>query len=283
MSQPTYKDIGKSANDFIYKGYNIDVFKIDIKNFKNSKKPHEFSTSINHNFDSKVFESNIKFKYKLDQYQTIFGGKWSSKNVITASLELFDHIIKGLSVYLESNYNLMNCNRSATIKIDCNTPLYRLSNKINLTGNPILDSFFVMSNKNCVAGVHVTTDINKKEIKSLDVCLSRTDNDYEINSFIKNGIDYGGSFVYNLSSNFQVGGKVLINQSIKTSSYCIGSKYNTTQDVTIKTKINNDSRLFIAAKQRLTSAFSLMGTVNFSLFSLNYKPPKIGFCVEYYT
>uniref|UniRef100_A0A0N5CGY0 Voltage-dependent anion-selective channel n=1 Tax=Strongyloides papillosus TaxID=174720 RepID=A0A0N5CGY0_STREA len=281
MTQPKYGDIGKSASDLLNKGYGIGTFKIKVKSGIAKDKPYEYKTSTIHNFKSQILDYNINLKCNLPNYNMVLSEKWTPNNTLTTGLELVDYFFKGLTIHLESNYNFMNSNRSASIKTDYISPSYRLQNKINLLGRPILNSTFVVGNKDAIAGVQITTDLQENKIKAYNVAISRIYSNSEVNFFIKNDANVCGSFLYKTAPNLDLGGEVSIKQNLGEVYYAIATKYCTSNDMVIKAKVNNDSCVSISVKNKITPYLSLSGATQFPIYSSSNTSYKIGLGLEY--
>uniref|UniRef100_A0A0K0FE72 Probable voltage-dependent anion-selective channel (inferred by orthology to a C. elegans protein) n=1 Tax=Strongyloides venezuelensis TaxID=75913 RepID=A0A0K0FE72_STRVS len=281
MTQPKYRDIGKSASDLVNKGYGIGTFKIKVKSSIAKNKPYEYKTSTTHNFKSQILDYYVNLKCNLPNHNMVLSEKWTPNNTLTTGLELVDYFFKGLTIHLESNYNFMNSNRSASIKTDYISPSYRLQNTINLLGRPILNSTFVVGNKDVIAGVQVTTDLQENKIKAYNVAVSRLYSNSEISFFIKNYTNVCGSFLYKAAPNLDLGGEVSIKQNLDELYYAFATKYCISNDMVIKAKISSDSCVAISVKNKVTPYLSLSGATQFPFYSSSNTSYKIGFGLEY--
>ena len=265
MAPPTFADLGKSAKDLFSKGYNVGFLKVDSTTKAGDGNAVEFKVASAHNIASGKLAGGLDVKYKLPEYGVTLTEKWNTDNQLGTVVEVNEKFGKGLKVTLDTLYAPHAGKRSGKLKVDYALPAVRFTSDFNLCSAPIINAAAVYQKDSFLVGASVAFDTAKNQLASSQISFGQATRDYTLHSFVLNSNEFGASLFHKVAPNTEVGALLGWKTGGTGASYAIATKYAPSKDVTLRAKVDNESKVSAAVQHTLSSQLKLNISTQFNL------------------
>jgi len=278
MAPPTYADLGKASRDVFGKGFHFGVSKLEMKGKSESGMEVTSGGSTNH--ETGKVAGNLELKKKLCPGITL-ASKWSTDNALNSSLELQDHLLKGLKLKLESSYALDTNSKNGQLKAELRTnpATITLDTDLNL-GGPVVNSSAVAGHNGWLAGIQAAYDTNKGKLVRNNLAVGYATSDFVLHSNVNDGSIFGASLYQKAKSGLETGVNLGYTASSNTTTFGVGIKYALDDSASIRAKVNNSSQIGVGFQQVVRKGLTLTLSALIDGKNFNQGGHKVGLSVE---
>jgi len=279
MAPPAYSDLGKQARDVFNKGYNVGVWKLDVKTKTNTGV--EFTTSGHSNQESgKVFGS-LETKYKVAEYGLTFSEKWNTDNTLSTDVTHTDKLLKGLKLTFEGTFAPQTGNKNGKVKVAYGHDLVQVNSDVNLDlAGPVVNASAVVGYEGWLAGYQTAFDTQKGKLVTNNFALGYTNKDLAVTTNVKDGQDFNGSIFHKVNSDLNCGVQLAWTSGSNATKFGIGAQYALDKDASVRAKINNDSSIGLGYQQKLRPGVILSLSTLLDGKNFNAGGHKVGLGLE---
>ncbi|KAH9465021.1 hypothetical protein PSHT_08696 [Puccinia striiformis] len=284
---PSFKDLGKAANDLLGKDYPISgtnlevktkapnnvVFKVRVKKFDlcRSSACILFRPSTQFTIrsgltlspptvaglrdgKSGVIAGDLEAKYLLPKYGLTFTPTWSTSNLVKAQFELDNKIAKGLKLDLATSMNPVSNAKNAALTATYKQPGLHTRTLVDLFRGPSFTLDAVIGRDGFLVGGDATYDVQKAAISKYNAIVGYSAPEYAITLHgLSNLSTFHASYYHKVNRDVEAGAKAIYDSksSSKNISLEVGTRAYLDNASFIKAKINNTGILGLGYTQAL--------------------------------
>jgi len=281
MAPPTYGDLGKSARDVFGKGFHFGLVKLDVKG-KSSSGVQLTSGGVTNQETGKV-TGNLEVKKVLCTHG---GGitvtsKWNTDNILNTTLDVEDHVLKGLKVSLESTFAPDTGAKNGLLKAEMKTNPATLTIDTDLNlGGPLVNTSAVVGHAGWLAGLQAAYDTSKGKLVKNNFSLGFASPDFVLHSNVNDGSIFGASLYQKVKPGLETGVNLGYTASSNSTSFGVGMKYALDSEASVRAKVNNSSQIGLGYQQKLMKGLTLTLSALIDGKNFNQGGHKVGLCLE---
>jgi len=280
MAFPLFKDVGKSNNDLLKKGFPAnDKFLFRVELDSTSQSGIQFTPHIQET-QSKALEGELKSKFEYRNFNFTAIGNLKEDVSLEATPT---KATNGFKWTLHANSNMSNFvdrlkgKLTLELRNDFTTSALSIEGTLKKDGksedNPkiLFSSVFGLKERGVFGGIDLEIAPTSQEIKTVNTTLGLTKSDSEISLFSKTkvgnsttvGAIYFQKYPY-LSRDILLGGELAYDLNSKKPTLTLGSQFKPDDDTTIKSRVDSKGLvgLAITEKWRGPLSVTLAGDLN---------------------
>jgi len=249
---PSFKDLGKAANDLLSKDYPIAGTALEVK----TKAPNNVVFKVDglRHGQSGQIASNLEAKYLVPKYGLTFTPSWSTANFVKASVELDNKIAKGLKVDLNSSLNPANGAKAALLTATYKQPGLHTRVMADLFRGPSFTLDAVAGRLGFLVGGDATYDVQKAAINKYNVAVGYSAPEYAVTLHgLGNLTTFHASYYHKVNRDVEAGAKAIYDTKSPSSTVSleVGTRAYLDNASFVKAKINNSGILGLGYTQAL--------------------------------
>ncbi|PLW13843.1 hypothetical protein PCANC_16750 [Puccinia coronata f. sp. avenae] len=249
---PSFKDLGKAANDLLGKDYPISGTNLEVK----TKAPNNVVFKVAGLRDGKsgVIAGDLEAKYLLPKYGLTFTPTWSTSNLVKAQFELENKIAKGLKLDLATSMNPVSNAKNAALTATYKQPGLHTRTLVDLFRGPSFTLDAVIGRDGFLVGGDATYDVQKAAISKYNAIVGYSAPEYAITLHgLSNLSTFHASYYHKVNRDVEAGAKAIYDSksSSKNISLEVGTRAYLDNASFIKAKINNTGILGLGYTQAL--------------------------------
>lgn len=282
MAPPTYADLGKAARDVFGKGFHFGLVKLDVKGKTSSGL--QLSSGGVSNQDSAKVTGNLEVKKQICEHggaPVTVTSKWNTDNIVNSTLELQDHLVRGLKMSLDSSYAPDTGAKNGHFKAEMKTApaTLTLDTDLNL-GGPIVNTSAVVGHNGWLAGYQTAYDSSKGKVVKNNFALGYSSGDFILHSNVNDGSIFGASLYQKVKPGLETGVNLGWTASSNTTSFGVGIKYVLDSQAAVRAKVNNSSQIGLGYQQQLKKGLTVTLSTLIDGKNFNQGGHKVGLCFE---
>ncbi|CAH7673710.1 voltage-dependent anion-selective channel protein 3 [Phakopsora pachyrhizi] len=249
---PSFKDLGRAANDLLSKDYPISGTNLEVK----TKAPNNVVFKVAGIKDGKsgIIAGDLEAKYLLPKYGLTFTPTWSTNNLVKAQIELDNKIAKGLKLDFATNVNPVTSDKGAALTATYKQPGLHTRTLVDLFRGPAFTLDAVVGRDGFLVGGDVTYDVQKASISRYNAVVGYSAPEYAVTLHgLSNLSTFHASYYHKVNRDVEAGAKAIydtksINKDITLE---VGTRAYLDNASFIKAKINNSGILGLGYTQAL--------------------------------
>ncbi|KAL3118162.1 hypothetical protein niasHT_001936 [Heterodera trifolii] len=281
MAPPKFSDLGKSAKDLFSKGYAHGFMKLDVTS--DVAPTVQFKTSAAHDLNSQKLDGNLEVKYKILEHGLTITEKWKTDNQLTNVLELKDKVLRGLTLTVETAFKPhVEGSRHAIAKADWANDAFHVNGDLTLFGGPLFTGSFVAKMSNdWLVGAQLKANLEQGTVGPTAISIGRKTAEYSLHSHTTDGTDFGASLYHRVHKNLEYGVQMGWKTGDAMASWAVATKYNMSPELTLRAKMDHNSRVSVSAVHNLNGTLKLTLSSHFAMAAFPDAQNKFGFGLEY--
>lgn len=248
---PSFKDLGKAANDLLSKDFPVNGTNLEIK----TKAPNNVVFKVDGIRDGNtgLINGNLEAKYLLPKYGLTFTPTWSTTNLVKAQFELDNKIAKGLKLDLATAVDPVSTAKSAALTATYKQPGLHTRTLVDLFKGPSFTLDAVIGRDGFLVGADATYDVQKAAISKYNATIGYSAPEYAISLHgLANLSVFHASYYHKVNRDVEAGAKAVFEpKSGKNLSLEVGTRAYLDNASFIKAKINNTGILGLGYTQAL--------------------------------
>ncbi|EGG07262.1 uncharacterized protein MELLADRAFT_116326 [Melampsora larici-populina 98AG31] len=255
MSQPvppSFKDLGKAANDLLSKDYPISGTQLEVK----TKAPNNVVFKVAGLRDSRSgsIGGDLEAKYLLPKYGLTFTPTWSTSNLVRAQLELDNKFAKGLKLDLATSINPVTNAKTAALTGTYKQPGLHARTLVDIFRGPAFTLDAVVGREGFLVGADATYDVQRAAISKYNAAIGYSAPEYAITLHgLSNLSAFHASYYHKVNRDVEAGAKAIYNTKSTSKDIIleVGTRAYLDNASFIKAKINNNGILGLGYTQAL--------------------------------
>ncbi|KXN82861.1 Mitochondrial outer membrane protein porin [Leucoagaricus sp. SymC.cos] len=249
---PSWKDLGKSANDLLGKDYYFHGSSLEVK----TQTPSNVAFKVTGNRDPKTdaISGDIEAKWTDRKHGLTFTQAWTTSNILRNTVEIENQIAKGVKVDLNTSLAPEKGTKTASL-----TAVFKQS---GLHSRALLDVFrgptftadAVIGRDGFLFGGEAAYNVTEGSITRFAAALGYNASDYAVTLHALNsGNTFTASYYHRVSRDTEAGAKALYDSKATHGGVVleVGSKTYLDGASFVKAKINNAGVLALGYGQSL--------------------------------
>jgi hypothetical protein len=248
MAPPTYKNVGKAANDLFGDDFGASSDKVTFKSKTSTGLGLKIEGSRSKGPVAGVIETTWNTKNGMSIKE-----KWTTKNVVTTEVGLKDKLLKNSDVTLSADITptthvLNNWSVKSKYTVDRFATTLDVSPKSQAFGG-------VFSYDKFVFGASVSSPLDFSKF-NFGVAGSYSTGGLVLTTKVEDSANVNGSVFHKCCDNFNIAAKFGWTKSNGNVSFGVASKYNVDKDTTLKAKVDQDFNMNFSVLQTLSKNVS---------------------------
>lgn len=280
MAPPLFVDLGRSARDVFFKGYNFGFVKSDTTTKSGDI---EFKTNVAHSLQTGKLAGAVDLKYKIPQHGTTITERWNTDNVINMELLIDNKIMKGLKLVLDTSYAPFIGKRTGKVRAEYRHDKATLSGELKSDGlaGPVMTGAAVFSYNNMHFGYQTGYDPTKGNVTHNHFGAALDVGDFSFHSYVQNAAEFGGSVCHKVNKELELAANMSWISGEQTTRFGVAAKYDLDRDTVVRAKVNNASQMAVALTHALKPNFKITVSAAVNMQNLTDGSHKLGLGVEY--
>ncbi|RKP10898.1 eukaryotic porin/Tom40 [Thamnocephalis sphaerospora] len=272
-----YADIGKSVSDLLGRDYPVGTVKLEVT----TKTPNGVSFTVNGSQDSKSGLINGELKAKYADYKNglTVTNTWTTKNVLSAQVELENKVAKGLKLDINASLLPAAGQKAAKVGVNYKQPGVFSRATVDLLKGPSFSGDVVFGREGFLVGAEVGYDVPSGNVTRYSTAVGYSAPQYAVALHANAGMSvFAASFFHRVNPDVEVGAKATWDSKTQNAPVALelGTKYFLDKDTFVKTKIDNAGRLGLGYTQRLRAGVKVSLGGSFDTSRLNESAHKVG-------
>ncbi|KAF8645192.1 hypothetical protein AX16_008019 [Volvariella volvacea WC 439] len=248
---PSWKDLGKSANDLLNKDFHIHGTTLEIK----TKTPSDVSFKVAGFRDQKsnVINGDIETKYNDRKHGLTFTQTWTTSNILRSQVELENYIAKGLKIDLTASLHPVKREQTAFVNAAYKQSGVHTRAALDVKGTTFTADT-VFGRDGFLLGAEAAYNVSQASITRYAAALGYHAPEYAVTLQALNSLNkFSASYYHRVSSSVEAGAQATYDTKSTQGGVGIevGAKTQLDASASIKAKINNAGVLVLGYTQAL--------------------------------
>jgi len=276
-----FRDIGKSIGDLLGKDYPTNGIKLETR----SMTSNGVLFTVNGFRDAKsgAISGEMKTKY-LDKANGVsFTESWSSNNVLSSTIELFNTLSPGLKLEFNGSFNPSNGNKGTKVTAEYRkNGLFSRCN-IDLFKGPVVNSDFCINQRGLLIGAETAYNLRESKLIRYNLGVGYNTPEYSLALQAFEGFNtYTASYFHRVNEQVEAGTKATWNKSSAGPvNIEFGTRYILNRDAFVKAKIDMNGRLGLGFVQNLNNGIRVSVGGSFDTKRMNENVHKVGMNISF--
>ncbi|WVO19656.1 uncharacterized protein IAS62_000946 [Cryptococcus decagattii] len=255
MSQavpPSWRDLGKSSSDLLFKDYPIQGTSLEVKTLTPSNVAFKVAGTKDAKTDA--ISGDIEGKYVDFKNGLTFTQGWTTANVLRTQLELENQIAKGLKFDLATTLNPAKASKSAILTAIYKQPSLHTRATVDLFKGPTFTADTVVGRDGFLVGAEASYDVLSGAITRYAGAVGFSAPEYAVTLHgLGNLSTFAASYYHKVSKDVEAGAKAVYDTKSTTGNVSleVGAKTYLDNAAFVKAKINNAGVLSLGYTQAL--------------------------------
>ncbi|KAL6607404.1 hypothetical protein LY90DRAFT_502972 [Neocallimastix californiae] len=276
-----FRDIGKSIGDLLGKDYPINGIKLEAKSITSNGV--FFLANGFRDAKTGAISGEMKTKYHDKTNGITYTESWSSNNVLSSTIELFNTLSPGLKLEFNGSYNPSNGNKGTKV-----TAEYRKNGifsrcNVDLFKGPIVNSDFCINQRGLLIGAETAYNLRDSKLIRYNLGVGYNAPGYSLALQAFEGLNtYSASYFHRVNPQIEAGTKATWNKN-KAGPVNVefGTRYILNRDAFVKAKIDMNGRLGLGFVQNLNNGIRVSVGGSFDTKRMNENVHKVGMNISF--
>ncbi|UZJ56838.1 hypothetical protein CBS101457_006158 [Exobasidium rhododendri] len=249
---PSWKDLGKAANDLLSKDYPIYGPTLEVK----TKTPNNVTFRVFGARDAKTDKINgdLEAKWADKKSGTTLTQSWSTSNVLRSHVELENQIAKGLKLELISTLIPDKQAKNAVVASTYKQPGVHTRQHLDLFKGPTVTADAVLGRDGFLAGAEATYDVKDGKLSKYNLAAGFHAPEYAVTIHALGNLSlYSASYYHRVNPDIETSARATYDTKGPASQVNleVGTKTYLDNAAFVKAKINNAGILCLGYTQAL--------------------------------
>jgi len=287
MSKPmpyralAFRDIGKAIGDLLGKDYPTNGIKLETR----SMTSNGVLFTCNGFKDSKsgAISGEMKTKYHDKERGIMFTESWSSSNVLSSTVELFNTLSPGLKLEFNGSYNPSTGSKGTKVTAEYKKNGIFSRCNIDLFKGPTVTSDFCINQKGILLGAEASYNIKESKLNRYNLGIGYNAPEYSLAlQAFESFNTYTASYFHRVNEQVEAGTKATWNKSSAGPvNIEFGTRYILNRDAFVKAKIDMNGRLGLGYVQNLNNGVRVSLGGSFDTQRLGENVHKVGMNISF--
>ncbi|ESK95224.1 outer mitochondrial membrane protein porin [Moniliophthora roreri MCA 2997] len=268
---PSWKDLGKSANDLLGKDYPFNATTLEVK----TKTPSNVTFRVFGTNDKNGTSGDLEGKWTNKAHGVTLTQTWTTTNTLKSLLELENQIAKGLKVDINTALQPEKGTKSATVG-----GIYKQSGVhtravLDVFKGPTFTADTVLGRDGFLVGAEAAYNVTEGNITRYAAAVGFNAPEYAITLHGLNNLKtFSASYYHKVSPDVEAGAKAVYDSKATTGGVAleVGTKAYLDPAAFVKAKINNAGVLALGYTQALRPGVKLSLSAAIDTQKLNEPP-----------
>jgi len=277
-----FRDIGRSIGDLLGKDYPTNGIKLETRSITSTG----VNFSVNGFRDGKTgaISGEMKTRYHDKAHGMVFSESWSSNNVLSSTVEVFNTLSPGLKLEFNGSYNPTNGNKNSKV-----TAEYRKNGifsrcNVDLFKGPVVNSDFCINQRGLLIGAETAYNLRDSKLVRYNLGIGYNTPEYSLALHAFEGFNtYTASYFHRIRPEVEAGTKATWNKSSAGPvNIEFGTRYILSKDAFIKAKIDMNGRLGLGYTQHLNNGVRVTVGGSFDTQRMGENVHKVGMNLSFF-
>jgi len=249
---PSWKDLGKSANDLLGKDYPFHGATLEVK----TQTPSDVAFKVTGNRDSKtdVISGDIEGKWTDRKHGLTFTQAWTTSNILRNTVEIENQIAKGVKVELNTTLSPDKGAKTAVFNTTFKQSGLHTRASLDVFRGPTFVADAVFGRDGFLFGAEAAYNVTEGNISRYAAAVGYNAPEYAITlQALNNMHTYTASYYHRVNLDTEAGAKALYDTKATHGNVVleVGTKTYLDRSAFVKAKINNAGVLALGYSQAL--------------------------------
>ncbi|KAF9450562.1 hypothetical protein P691DRAFT_810097 [Macrolepiota fuliginosa MF-IS2] len=249
---PSWKDLGKSANDLLGKDYPFHGATLEVK----TQTPSNVAFKVTGNRDSKTdaISGDIEAKWVDRKHGLTFTEAWTTSNVLRTTVEVENQIAKGVKLDLNTTLAPEKGTKTALFNAVFKQSGLHTRAALDVFRGPTFTADAVVGRDGFLFGAEAAYNVTEGNITRYATAVGYNAPEYAVTLQALNNLNtYTASYYHRVSRDTEAGAKALYDTKATHGGVVleVGTKTYLDDSAFVKAKINNSGVLALGYSQQL--------------------------------
>jgi voltage-dependent anion channel protein 2 len=249
---PSWKDLGKSAKDLLEKEYEIGGSKLEIRTTTPNKVTFKVEGKRDHSSDA--IAGDLEAKWSDRKNGVALTQAWSTANVLKNTVELENHIAKGLKLELITTLVPDKGAKNALLTSTYKQPGLHTRQHLDLFKGPAVTADVVLGRDGFLVGTEATYDVKQGTLSKYNLAAAFHAPEYAVTVHALSNLSaYQASYYHRVNADIETSARATYSTKGPASQVNleVGTKTYLDDAAFVKAKINNSGILCLGYTQAL--------------------------------